>query len=574
MNEKLIQINSLLRFFKEVMKDNKNLLLSRKMIYDCITKLDVSEEQYNLDIKDEIFNKFNSSNINDYFISFSNNEDKIKSINTPIKVYIPLEYNHIYNGLNKILEFLNLNSVAYQAKLSKEIRIDNIIVRLTNKEDVDKLLEFITNDQYIQEGLLKPNPFCFTKNNIALTLDSNLSYTSIIVEYIYSYLKSKNTDEKLEEISDNNFYNYIIDSYKKNFIDLDGFSNIQFPGFNNKYKNLRIYQDITELILKVSEKNFSEDDFYNLFNEFNDKDKIEEKDSKNNTLITLCSIIKMQRNKYGEENTIKMIKEYLNSGSVTYISNNCSLRELVLTNDFRENIKKYLEDNNITIEELINKLKNNSMNIIDIKDISDNNISLLEEKVDNDILFIINELSNIYDSKKALKQLRGYIATNDISFITSKNDLRNIILNLNLRSNILSILYKKNISFINYMEHLNEKKLLNAEITFEQAIINTYYKYNQEFEEGKNPFDGYTIVNYAINQLLINQDYSYFTSDNNSRNKLKEIDINLLFKIICNKLNYVDLSLDNMDIPSIEELIVNYLNNSLPIIEEEKNVTL
>ena len=577
MNEKLVQINSLLRFFKEILKDNKNLLLTRKIIYDCITKLDVSEKQYNTDIKDELFDKFSSAKKEDYSLSFSNKEEIIKNINTPIKIYIPLEYSHIQDGLNKILDFLNSSEIAYEAKLSKETRIDNIIVRLSSKEDADKLIKFVNSDEYIVEGLLKPNPFCFTKDSLALTLDSNLSYTSIVVEYIYSYLKSKDTDEKLEDINIDNFYNYIIDVYKKNFVDLDGFSNINFPGIDSsisKKSNIRAYQDITELILKVSEKNFNEEEFYKLFDDFNDKDKIKQKENKNDILLTLCYIIKIQSNKYGLDNTIKMIIEYINSGISSYISNDCSLRELVLTSEFRNNVKQFLDENNITIEDLINKLTSTSINIIDVKEIKDDTLSSLEEKVDNDILMILDELSSIYDKEQALNQLRGYIVTNDISFITSKNNLRKKVYDINLRSNLLSILYKKNISFVKYIENLNQKKELDAEITFEQAIINTYYKYEQEFEDGKNEFDGYTIVNYAINQLLLKDDYNYFTSDNDSRKRIKEIDKSLLFKVICNKLGYDNLVLENMEVQDIEQLIINYLDSSLPKVETEtKNFT-
>ena len=113
--------------------------------------------------------QFNSNTDNSIF-AISQNKDVTNSINQ-IKIYVPLDSEHINEGVKRIFTFLAENNISHSSKVrDRTISCDNIVIRLDNVRDAKKLSEFIKCDEYIQSGLLECSPFTFNDNGISYLL--------------------------------------------------------------------------------------------------------------------------------------------------------------------------------------------------------------------------------------------------------------------------------------------------------------------------------------------------------------------------------------------------------------------
>ena len=131
---------------------------------------------------------------NKYFFRLENNYEQVINAGEQIKMYIPLDEEHLEEGVKEIFTFLGENNISHVSKVAKKIRFDDIVVRLSNSEDAKRLNAFVNSNPYIMEGLIKPNPFAFTRNNIAYASDGSESYNSVFANYVELYFKKKAQD--------------------------------------------------------------------------------------------------------------------------------------------------------------------------------------------------------------------------------------------------------------------------------------------------------------------------------------------------------------------------------------------
>lgn len=228
----------------DVLKDlfasvkDRDVDLTGNMVYEYLIKMNVNPDERDRDLgrekqkrahdngwfgyfltSDNFFgrwiNRFrNTNNINVFwgadwtsFCRFENGNVSSKCI----KMYIPLDYDHIYAGANKIFDFLASNNIQHHSKISSMIRFDDIVVRLGNRDDAQKLQRFIDNDQYIKEGLIESNPFAFGCNGISYAFDNMSSYNSCVANLISSYINFMVKDRmaSIRNINVRSFYNFI-----------------------------------------------------------------------------------------------------------------------------------------------------------------------------------------------------------------------------------------------------------------------------------------------------------------------------------------------------------------------------
>ena len=277
--DKRIRINKLLRLFKEVMQNYPDFNIDSKRGYDAVYKriimsgVDEEEKSFLLDdrngVFDELINHFRDDDNLDVFVSpnhkyfcqFCYKHFNVSRLSSHIKMYVPLDYDHIEEGAKQLFEFLSEKNILNDSKISKRIRCDDIVVRLVNPEDADSVLDFIKNNSYIQEGLLEPSPFAFEKDNIALACDGHLSYNEMISALMVKYLANRQRDKKLYKVEYDDFYNYIIDQYNKEY------SRKEDSDIKSILKDLEIehYQkdcrDVLYLIIKSQKSNFTYGDF-------------------------------------------------------------------------------------------------------------------------------------------------------------------------------------------------------------------------------------------------------------------------------------------------------------------------
>lgn len=110
-----------------------------------------------------------------------------------IKLYIPLDYDHIYEGAKQLFEFVAEQGIMHQSKIGKRIGSDNVIIRLdgSDMDSLNKIIEFIDHNSYIQEGLNKTNPFISNIHGIGYMKETGISYNSEISHLISDYLNQK-----------------------------------------------------------------------------------------------------------------------------------------------------------------------------------------------------------------------------------------------------------------------------------------------------------------------------------------------------------------------------------------------
>lgn len=65
-----------------------------------------------------------------------------------------------------------------------------MVLRVKNKDAIDKINAHINADEYLKNGLLNTNPFAFIDNNISVTWDGFLSYNSVVSDWISSYINT------------------------------------------------------------------------------------------------------------------------------------------------------------------------------------------------------------------------------------------------------------------------------------------------------------------------------------------------------------------------------------------------
>lgn len=653
MASNLERINNILNYFKGIVKENENITITEDMVYDYLMRYGVPFDEYNKDTT-EFFKEWKSEcrklgNIKDLDIDFSvyclfsDDEEKIEKCPNPIKLYIPIKYSHIKESVNKLLAFFSKKKMPFEMKIANKVRTDDIIVRLYSLEDVNKFLNFIKYNEYINEGLLKPNPFCYQEESIALTNDGSISYIQVIASYISRYINSNK--DNIDDIKLHKFYNYIIDCYKDMFVNYTNFGSITVPGkgFEFDENDLIAYQNSTELLLKASEEGFNKDDFKEHIDECCDSKDIERRKKQYNTLNTLINYIGYQSQKMDIEEALNRLDLYLETGNESYISNTGSTRTSMYLLNFRFELKNLLESKGMTLIDFYESLNIEPSKFDSLDEASLANLEKDTKAVIEQIIEISKEQMDI---EKITELIQLYIATGDYNLITRKNNLRELIVNSNLKNNLLTLLNNKKITLTEYMnsldktevkedsevaaeiEEITDKELqdkideimetepeevkeepiteskeenLAVELPIEpvaeiltpsdniddsalngitqiiniaaiknnkpsfseilkDAVVMTYEKYQQKYENHEIDVDGLAIVTHALISGITNNDYSSFTREKDARKNLIDLGNEKIFDTIMDELEIDGIELTDVDSESIELIVKRYLD--------------
>ncbi len=152
-----------------------------------------------------------------YFFRFTN---KIpNSTRKFIKLYIPIDGEHLYDGANLLFDYLERNNIPHESKISKKVRVDNVIVRL-NYNDVEaaqNIINFINSNPYLRSGLNKPNPFIPTINGIGFMKEHGNSYNSDLSYYIKEFINEARKRGQ-ENVSAEEFRNYLYTCKSNNIV--------------------------------------------------------------------------------------------------------------------------------------------------------------------------------------------------------------------------------------------------------------------------------------------------------------------------------------------------------------------
>lgn len=417
-----------IKYFLESMmyvRENSQLPLTQKNIYSALTTFDINPDEKSINLNEKgLFKKWmnefkSKKNIDvfvdpnwSYFCQFVNRESEVTNLNDHIKIYVPLDIQHIEHGAEKIFSFLEKYNIPHMSKIAKKIRFDDIVIRLTNKYDADLLANYIKNDKYIQEGLIKANPFATEKDGIAYASDGYISYNSTISLLISNYINLTYKNMKKPDIP--SFKNYIIKFYQNVFVN----GNYQLLNENTSDISeslINNYKRVIELIYNNLDPNFKYNDYINHYqknmtNYDRPMELVEQnKNNKQDNLELLKKgLIEFGKKKnddgsraYTYEDAIDHIYEYIKTGNSLVITRSGNIRNEMVNCNYRKTLIEYMTNNHITFEELILETK---------KSIIEDATNSLKEKY-----------GESYDVNYSIKRL---LLLHDYNGFTSKNNSR------------------------------------------------------------------------------------------------------------------------------------------------------
>lgn len=236
--------------------------------------------------------------IRNYFASWQDRFDKVQNIDvyeTPemknfcqfygyngdlfpetfLKMYVPLDELHIYHGVNKLFDFISKYNIPHMSKVSNYTRFDDVVIIVDSINSLLAIKQFVTSDEYIKEGLIDPNPFTFSDGEISCTWDGELSYNTVVSEWISEYINSMK--DNLDSISYSSFYEYVGKRYKEVFINGNNINDFhRGRKFENSSRMLANYQRVTELLLIALRKESKLIDLYKFYSFAKDKESVKE----------------------------------------------------------------------------------------------------------------------------------------------------------------------------------------------------------------------------------------------------------------------------------------------------------
>lgn len=312
-----------LRTISSYFKKNSNIPLEKKYIYSYLAshttkdgylqgipreslvnvQLHLNEKYKGL----EGINTFTGPKPNNVFWVIENRgqmKDKnfYEDIKDSIKLYLPVDASNIYEVSTKVLDYIIKEGIHIQAKIAKNTRSDVFVIRVLDKDKLDKLLNYINSLDYNSKS--KPNPFALNIGRVSITKDGMMSYNTVLAEYITEYLKSERKEVTLE-----NFKKFMHKQINK------------IPSSNkNKYM-------IVDLIIKNLENTLTLEELLS----YNQKVVVDNRvtqvseEDKNNILRLINGLNVF----YNLEETHKRIEMYLATGNINYFTRQNGIRKFV-----------------------------------------------------------------------------------------------------------------------------------------------------------------------------------------------------------------------------------------------------
>ena len=461
MNDRYSKMDEFIKYASNIVKENPNLDLDSKdfhvLIYDQLVRIGTTDREADFS-KSKVFDRLlkyfsDRRNIScfidptwSYFLQFQNKTEEAYSNSDAIKIYVPQKSSSIERSARLLFDFMDKLNIAHMSKIAKRERVDNIVIRVYNQVDADKILNFVSGNSQIQSGLINANPFTYSVNNIALGFDRDNSYNGIITCMINTYLRHLKVNNNLEMASLEDFVNYASMYYVHHFSNLKDLGEVitdfRLEGceVNNTYNNKQIVcvGNVLHLFIRGLQKEFNLSEFYRSFNYVNNEAHI----------ISAASEIERNRN----------------------------------------NMEDYKSSNHL--------------GAID---------ALLLESID-----IFKEKYNITE-KEALDLVSRYMNSNDINLITREKDMRNKYLKNNMKDKLKRLL---SINQCSLEEYYKAKLASRSKNALNDAIFETYSKFETRYEQGFEDNDGITQAANALFEYINKGKTAGFTRDYNSRSNL------------------------------------------------------
>ena len=349
-----------------------------------------------------------------HFLWFTNGNIK----GNEIKLYIPMDLSHLYDGANMLFDFLSSITLEHQSKIADMIRNDNVVIRVNSLEDAQTIIEFVNSNNYIKEGIVKVNPFLPNINGVGITMDNTFSYNSTVSDLIADFVSDLKRKNRLDLLTVENL-NSFIKSKASSVSDLD-------------------LKDIYNLISKTTSKDFTINDFYS-----HARSKLSDRYTNDRKRIVDPKFYFEQAIEVTENvhpgNSHMAIIEYL-KGNPNYFTNRENVRlgliKYVHPGDVISIMRSKLIENNIEIPKSDNELINAYLNVLLQKE---NEMDNLNYKFN----ILLNAYINTYEAygyAQARAAIQNLLMNGEVNLFTNRKKDRDLIKQNVLGDNIKKII--------------------------------------------------------------------------------------------------------------------------------------
>lgn len=443
------EIDNFLKYYASVFYENPNLNINSDVFYSALMNYGLSEEEINNNDIRENFQDWENyfkdrQNIQVFespyqarFLQFHNKNFSLSDVDC-VKIYLPFKGKDISECVKILFDFLEKNNIHQISKVSDTLRSDSVVLRISTIEEAQKVMDFVNNNDRLNNAINSTNPFVMRMNNMGLAMDDLVSYNKTVSYFLSEFFNKCKKDNKLDEVSLNDFMTYIINFYNDTFINGDKLNEFLDSSLfkidsSTRYKNdytgcLINYYQVIKLMITSLDTTKNLDNYINHARECNDKSNLDllrnyfdnlisqkQKSSKTEELDVNISIRKdildayilYASKKYGNDNVIKYLYSYIKNDS----------NAITKDKNFRDKFSKFLSKDIIT-EITGNDLPNYVINIQ-----NNQNINKMQ---------ILENVSCATFNKYGFNQLKTALTSslsNNYSYFTDGN--------MNLRKNLI-----------------------------------------------------------------------------------------------------------------------------------------
>ena len=592
-NRQKREIEKFFDFIKKVIVESNYQNLSYDFIYHHLSRYGTPPKDRNIRFDAALFpaweDRFkNNPNLNvfvdpgwKYFCQFisadRNNYMNLITANNHIKMYIPLDPEHMYEGANQIFDFLSRNNIPNISKVGTHVRNDSIVIRLINPDDAEKLMKFVRDNKYLQVGLLKTNPFIPNENGVGFACDGMVSYNETIATLICNYIKDSLSKGSFKHIGADDFNMYASNVYKSIFgrkaSAEEIYRNSPYFKENAPFGYISNPQEVYSLKIALGlymeslKKDFNKKSYYDYYYKSTNKDSFmlennfDQTSYDQETVGILRKSMESLTDYYkSSEKAEYLLSTYIKTGNIQLIPDHNNLRSLFIKRHLDLRVKEFLIRNNKDINSLIS-----SFNIFKRND-------------------IVKEASHLRFSFEVLSAKRGYetayhntcqyLITGDSTYLTRDYGIRGRIGNSRLRDDLINYINGNRISVETFVSSVTGT-IKKKDDYVEDACRYTRAKYDKAYKDGIIKNDGLDWSIWALVGLLKNYDYSGFTRDNDSRkNLMAMVSQKDAQEIVAKALGITVFELQNMSNEELRQKCSQYIQKITEIKYEDEDVKI
>lgn len=267
------------------------------------------------------------------FVPFSNDGDDKNELETAIKLYIPFASKDLTYAYTSFREFIHKEDIKSNNKARNRVACDDIVIRIFNYEDIEKVRNFVKKNSRIKSGIKYSNPF-FAQDDLGISYSMDGVYSSANNELsIALYEYAKENINYIDAINRDGFKKYLHD-YKTNMYSHFAMNLIQPESIKTRNLiELSMDEDFDYIdmikystLLRQYKKDLSRmniDQMINLI--YYDLIK---KHSKDDVINMMCNIEKLQESDFSSSVYYMFSRLYLTSELVLNYFSSISYQEL------------------------------------------------------------------------------------------------------------------------------------------------------------------------------------------------------------------------------------------------------